>query len=49
MPELSGFEATHEIKKCGLAIPVVMLTDYATPASIREAVSTGCNNYLAIP
>ena len=49
MPELSGFDATREIKKRYPAIPVIMLTAYATPASIREAVSAGCNDYLAKP
>jgi len=26
-----------------------MLTAYATPSSIREAVNAGCNDYMAKP
>jgi CheY-like chemotaxis protein len=49
MPEVSGFEATRLIKKNHPALPVIMLTAYANPSSIREAVSSGCNDYMAKP
>jgi len=49
MPEVSGFEATRLIKATHPALPVIMLTAYANPSSIREAVSVGCNDYMAKP
>jgi len=49
MPELTGFEATKKIKTAFPALPVIMLTAYANSSSIREAVSAGCNDYMAKP
>ncbi len=49
MPEITGFEATRQIKSKFPALPVIMLTAYANPSSIREAVSAGCNDYMAKP
>jgi len=49
MPELSGFDATKEIKKIKPEIPVIMLTAYANFESIRKSVASGCNDYLAKP
>jgi CheY-like chemotaxis protein len=49
MPQVSGFEAAKAIKTKYPALPVIMLTAYATPDSIREAVNAGCNDYMAKP
>ncbi|MCF8362617.1 MAG: response regulator [Prolixibacteraceae bacterium] len=49
MPGKSGFEATEDIKKINPSIPVVMLTAYVGPDSIKQAVASGCNDYLSKP
>ena len=49
MPEKSGFEATRVIKQINPEVPVVMLTAYVGPDSIKQAVASGCNDYLSKP
>lgn len=49
MPVMDGFDATQEIKKSNPAIPILILTAYVEPESIRKAVASGCNDYLAKP
>lgn len=49
MPVMSGFEATLEIKKIQPDIPIIMLTAYANQESIRQAIASGCNDYLSKP
>jgi len=49
MPVMSGFEATSEIKKMQRDIPIIMLTAYANQESIRQAIASGCNDYLSKP
>ncbi len=49
MPVLTGYEATREIKKSRPGLPVIVLTAYVSQESIREAVTSGCNDYLAKP
>ena len=49
MPLMSGFEATIEIKKIQPVIPIIMLTAYANQESIRQAIASGCNDYLSKP
>jgi len=49
MPGMSGFEATIEIKKIQPDIPIIMLTAFANQESIRQAIASGCNDYLSKP
>ncbi|MDD2381752.1 MAG: response regulator [Mariniphaga sp.] len=49
MPSMTGFEATRSIKKINPEIPVVMLTAYVDQDSIKQAVASGCNDYLSKP
>lgn len=49
MPGKNGFAATKEIKEISNDIPVIMLTAYVNQDSIREAVTSGCNDYLSKP
>ncbi len=49
MPVMNGFDATAEIKQKFPSVPVLILTAYVGPDSIRKAVSSGCNDYLAKP
>ncbi len=49
MPEMTGYDAAREIRKFRPDIPIVVLTAYVSTESIREAVLSGCNDYLAKP
>ena len=49
MPEMNGFDATEKIKALQPAVPVIILTAYVNQDSIRQAVASGCNDYLAKP
>ena len=49
MPEMTGYEAAAEIKKIRNDLPIVILTAFVDHSSIREAVMSGCNDYLAKP
>lgn len=49
MPEMTGYEAAVEIKKMRSDLPIVILTAFVDHSSIREAVMSGCNDYLAKP
>lgn len=49
MPVMTGYNATREIRKYRPDLPVVVLTAYVSHESIRDAVTSGCNDYLAKP
>ena len=49
MPVKDGFDATSEIKNRNTAVPILILTAYVGQESIRKAVASGCNDYLAKP
>lgn len=49
MPVMTGYDATREIRKFRPEVPVVILTAYVTNISIRDAVLSGCTDYLAKP
>ena len=49
MPVMTGYDATREIRKFRPELPVVVLTAYVSQTSIREAVASGCTDYLAKP
>ena len=49
MPVMTGYDATREIRKFNPELPVVVLTAYVSQTSIRDAVASGCTDYLAKP
>ncbi len=49
MPIMTGYDATREIRKTRPDLPVVVLTAFVSHESIRDAVMSGCNDYLAKP
>lgn len=49
MPGKDGFAATTEIREISPEVPVIMLTAYVNQNSIRQAVKSGCNDYLSKP
>jgi CheY-like chemotaxis protein len=49
MPVMNGYDATREIRKIRPALPIVLLTAYVSQISIRDAVASGCTDYLAKP
>jgi CheY-like chemotaxis protein len=49
MPVMTGYDATREIRVFRPTLPIVILTAYVSQTSIRDAVISGCNDYLAKP
>lgn len=49
MPELNGWEATKEIRKKRLDIPIIAQTAYAFETDKQESVNAGCNEYITKP
>lgn len=49
MPVMTGYDATREIRKFRPELPIVVLTAYVSQTSIRDAVASGCTDYLAKP
>jgi len=49
MPVMNGYNATREIRNFRKNLPVILLTAYVSQSSIRDAVTSGCNDYLAKP
>jgi CheY-like chemotaxis protein len=49
MPELDGLSATRELRRAGLAVPIVALTAHALPEEIKRSHEAGCNGHLTKP
>ena len=49
MPEMNGYEATHEIKKINPNIPIIAQTAYALAGEKEKILSAGCDDYLSKP
>ncbi len=49
MTDLDGIEAMREIKKTSPAIPVIMMTAYASVGTAVEALKSGAYDYLTKP
>lgn len=49
MPLMSGYDATPLIHQLRPELPVLLITAFVSPASMHDAVSRGCNDYLAKP
>lgn len=49
MPDMNGLDATRIIKEVNHDIPVVALSAYAFEENIQEALSAGCDEFMAKP
>jgi hypothetical protein len=49
MPELSGYDATRQIKLIFPNLPVIAQTAYATNEDKQMAISAGCDDFIAKP
>lgn len=49
MPMMNGLEATAEIRKFNVDIPVIALTAHAFDTDQQAALEAGCNEYLVKP
>ncbi len=51
LPGLNGYEATRRLKdhRATHHIPIIVITDNATPAKREQALDAGCDGYIAKP
>ena len=49
MPLMNGIDATKEIRKMQVEVPIIVLTAYVENYDKEEAFAAGCNNYISKP
>ena len=49
MPVMDGYEATREIRKAGITVPIVALTAAAMVEDKQKAIASGMNDHLGKP
>ena len=49
MPELSGYEATRQIRQFNTKVIIIALTAYALAGDREKTIEAGCNDYISKP
>ena len=49
MPEMTGIDATKEIRKVDKTVPIIAVTAFAFDSDRQRALDAGCNDYMAKP
>ena len=49
MPGMNGIELTEKALRIEQDLIVILITAFVSPASMHDAISNGCNDYLAKP
>ena len=49
MPEMSGYEATRQIRKFNKEVIIIAQTAYGLSGDREKAIEAGCNDYIAKP
>ena len=49
MPVMDGYEATREIRKFSLQVPIIAVTAFAYASDEQKAMENGFNAYMSMP
>jgi len=49
MPEMSGYEATKEIRQFNKEVVIIAQTAYGLTGDREKAIEAGCNDYITKP
>jgi signal transduction histidine kinase/CheY-like chemotaxis protein len=49
MPEMNGYEATREIRKMKLRLPIIAQTAYTNAREQEKSLAAGCDGYISKP
>jgi CheY-like chemotaxis protein len=49
MPDMDGYEATHQIRQFNTDIIIIAQTAYAFSGDREKAIEAGCNDYISKP